>query len=124
MRGGFMARALRRGTAVHALARSRVLVGRAGELQHLVAAVCDAPVVVVVEGEAGIGKTRLVEELIASPALAGMAVAVGVCSPTVPPFPLGAVVEALPTLRAHVPTRSLNPVAGTLRHLCPELVDV
>ncbi|MEU4548239.1 hypothetical protein [Nonomuraea dietziae] len=53
------------------------------------------PAVVVVGGEAGIGKTRLVAEMAADPQLAGRLLLTGVCRRIREPFPLGPVVEAL-----------------------------
>jgi DNA-binding SARP family transcriptional activator len=56
------------------------LIGRAGELQHLLDAVADAvavrrAAVLLVEGESGTGKTRLVEEVLARLRLDGATVA-------------------------------------------------
>ncbi len=50
---------------------SPTLVGRHDELAALVAVVTDVPAVVCVEGEAGVGKTRLVSELLGRPEVAG-----------------------------------------------------
>jgi MoxR-like ATPase len=49
--------------------RSPHLIGRGRELELLVEAAITPPSVVVVEGEAGIGKTRLVDELLTSASL-------------------------------------------------------
>ena len=49
---------------------SPVLVGRSAELGSLLQAASDPPALIVVEGEAGVGKTRLVEELLDAPGLA------------------------------------------------------
>ena len=72
-----------------------------------------------VEGEAGVGKTRIVEELLADPQLAGRARYVGACQQLGEPFPLGPVVEAL--REARLAPRRLPPVVGALRPLLPEL---
>jgi DNA-binding CsgD family transcriptional regulator/tetratricopeptide (TPR) repeat protein len=98
---------------------SPVLVGRMRELELLLEAVARPPALVVVEGEAGVGKTRLVEELLARPELADRARYVGHCEQLSEPFPLGPVVEAL--RRAAPDRRRLTPVAGALRPLLPEL---
>jgi DNA-binding CsgD family transcriptional regulator/tetratricopeptide (TPR) repeat protein len=98
---------------------SPVLVGRDDELRALVDAVTRPPAVVVVEGEAGVGKTRLVEELLARPELRGRQRLVGYCHPVGEPFPLGSLVEALRS--ANPDPRALSPVAGALRPLLPEL---
>ena len=76
--------------------------------------------VVMVEGEAGVGKTRLVDELLAHPAVARLHALVGHCQPLREPFPFGAVIEALRSL-AGLPAPELSPVAGALRPLLPEL---
>jgi DNA-binding CsgD family transcriptional regulator len=101
--------------------RSPVLVGRERELGLLLGAAADAPAVAVVEGEAGVGKTRLVQELLDRPELADRRRCVGHCEPLSEPFPLGPVVEALRT--ATPDSRLLTPVAGALRALLPELSD-
>ncbi|MFC7589332.1 AAA family ATPase [Nonomuraea antimicrobica] len=58
---------------------SPTLVGRVEELATLVAAVTGPPAVVSVEGEAGVGKTRLVSELFGRPEVTGRRVLRGRC---------------------------------------------
>jgi ATP/maltotriose-dependent transcriptional regulator MalT len=101
--------------------RSPVLVGRERELKTLLNAAANPPALAVVEGEAGVGKTRLVEELLAHPKLADRKRYVGHCEQLSEPFPLGPVVEAL---RSAAPDRRrLTPLAGAMRALLPELSD-
>lgn len=102
---------------------SPVLVGRAEQLDRLVAVVSSPPAVAVVAGEAGVGKTRLVEELLARQELAGSRVLVGRSRPIREPFPLGAVIEAVRGLGGHLEGLALGPVAGALRPLLPELAE-
>jgi DNA-binding CsgD family transcriptional regulator len=110
----------------HAAGRvvSPVLIGRAAELERLVAAAVAAPSVTVVEGEAGIGKSRLVAELAARPELAGLRLLKGGCGQVREPFPLGPIVEALRGRAADLEGVTLSPVAGSLRALLPELGTV
>jgi DNA-binding CsgD family transcriptional regulator/tetratricopeptide (TPR) repeat protein len=77
---------------------------------------------VVLEGEAGVGKTRLVEEFLDAPGLDAPHCHVGNCQSLVEPFPLGPVLEAL---RNAEPGRTgLGPVTGVLRPLLPELAPL
>ncbi|KRV48979.1 ATPase [Wenjunlia vitaminophila] len=104
---------------------SHTLVGRGAELARLVATVGHAPALAVVEGEPGIGKSRLVAELAGHPELAGRRVLTGACARIREPFPLGPVVDALrDTGHAFAEGAALSPVAGALRGLLPELGDV
>jgi len=97
---------------------SPVLVGRADELAVLLEATLRTPALILMEGESGVGKTRLVQELLARPELAGRPCFVGRCHELSEPFPLGPLLEALREAR---PPRSLPAVVGTLRPLLPEL---
>jgi DNA-binding CsgD family transcriptional regulator len=99
------------------------LVGRDAELATLRDVVTRPPSVAVVEGEAGIGKTRLVGELLARPDVAGRRLLVGACRQVRDPFPLGPVVEAVRQLAGSLAGAPLSPLAGTLRPLLPELAD-
>ncbi|GAA2969777.1 ATP-binding protein [Actinokineospora diospyrosa] len=103
---------------------SPVLVGRGDQLGALVAAVPRQPAVIMIEGEAGVGKSRLVRELLDSE-LGPMAVLMGYCQPVGEPFPYGAVLEALRDATDRL-TRGhprLSPVAGVLGPLLPELAE-
>jgi predicted ATP-dependent serine protease len=56
-------------------------VGRRPELARLAGALAGPPALVLVEGEAGIGKTRLRQEALAAPAMASRRVLVASCPP-------------------------------------------
>ncbi|HEX5880240.1 MAG TPA: ATP-binding protein [Actinomycetota bacterium] len=110
---------------------SPVLAGRATELARLRSATeraaAGTPVAVVVAGEAGVGKTRLVAELAGQAEAAGMAVLGGGCldvgDGTLPYAPLA---EALRELAADLDPAELDGVLGGARielsRLVPELV--
>ncbi|SDI46647.1 regulatory protein, luxR family [Actinokineospora alba] len=97
--------------------------GRTVELATLVGAVAERHRLVVVEGEAGVGKTRLLRELLRDPAIAAHTVLEAHCLPVRTTHPYGAIVEmlagAVDELRAVGPT--LAPITGALAPLLPEL---
>nr|WP_202538122.1 LuxR family transcriptional regulator [Streptomyces sp. SID8379] len=105
---------------------SAPLVGRAGPLRLLLDVLDHAPSVALVEGEAGVGKTRLIREALDARAERGDAgastVLLGACPPLREPFPYGPVFDTLRTIGARVPS-GLNPVCGVLRPYLPELAD-
>ncbi|MGW2395614.1 AAA family ATPase [Kitasatospora sp. NPDC001664] len=70
-------------------------VGREAELARLLAAAQDGPAVVLVEGEAGSGKSRLLREAVPGLEAVGLAVLRGGCHPLREPPAFGAVLEAL-----------------------------
>ncbi|HCA86547.1 MAG TPA: helix-turn-helix transcriptional regulator, partial [Streptomyces sp.] len=99
-----------------------VLVGRTGELHALLDAITHPPSVALVEGEAGIGKTRLIREALEHPSIRGRRILLGTCHPLREPFPYGPFFDLLRNLGHHLPT-GLNPVCGALRSYLPELAD-
>ena len=99
-------------------------VGRAAEVAAVTRAVASAPSAVLVEGEAGVGKSRLLAEALAGDGLRGRRVLAGACQPLREPFPLGAFVNVLRCLAgsgAFPHAAGLSPVAGTVAGLVPEL---
>lgn len=102
---------------------SPVLSGRERELSLLIQAATAPPAVVAVEGEPGIGKSRLSRELLAHPTLEGRLCLVGHCHRLQEPFPLGPFIEALRAIPADWPLASISPAAGALRPMVPQLAD-
>ncbi|HVK23950.1 MAG TPA: AAA family ATPase [Actinokineospora sp.] len=99
---------------------SSELIGRDAELAALTTAAKWAPSVVVVEGEAGVGKSRLVAELLV--ALRGDHwAAVRHCTPPKDQFPFGVIVDLLCAYPYGLDPH--DPVAGVLRPYLPELAD-
>jgi len=103
------------------------LVGRVAELTQLTEALSAArdgrPAIAIISGEAGIGKTRLVEELVEHAQAAGFLVAAGMCSPVSSTrLPFGPIVDLVadvlrqcPDLAASVPAevwRGVSPLTG------------
>jgi DNA-binding CsgD family transcriptional regulator/tetratricopeptide (TPR) repeat protein len=111
---------------------SPVFVGRAGELERLetarVGAASFTPALVLLGGEAGVGKTRLVTELTARCVADGARVLVGGCLPLGEgALPYAPVVEALRTLVADLRAGTVRELAGPswpeVTRLLPALGD-
>ncbi|MER5639065.1 AAA family ATPase [Kitasatospora sp. NPDC002227] len=99
-------------------------VGRERELGLLLAALRRPPAVVLVEGEAGIGKSRLVAEAAAVLRAEGRPVLTGYCQPLRDPFPYGPVADALSKAGPWLPRGALPPATGALATLLPALADL
>ncbi|HEX4063520.1 MAG TPA: LuxR C-terminal-related transcriptional regulator [Streptosporangiaceae bacterium] len=95
-------------------------VGREKEAAALEEALTGPPTVVLVEGEAGIGKSRLLHEVLARPSLRRRISMVSTCPPLRQPCTLGPVVDALRQVSGGVRGLGLTGLAGTLRPLFPE----
>ncbi|WBQ08688.1 LuxR C-terminal-related transcriptional regulator [Kribbella sp. CA-293567] len=96
-------------------------MGRWRQLNALLQLVAVPPVVVRLEGEAGVGKTRLLHELFAHSALGNHQKLIGTCQSLREPFPLGPVVDALLPLASAKLSEATDPLLGALVPLLPEL---
>src|SRR5512132_3760601 len=80
------------------MAGTGVFVGREGELSRLQSALAERARLVLVVGDAGIGKTRFVSEGLAQTAASGMSVISGGCLPLAEKLPLLPVADAIDEL--------------------------
>lgn len=97
------------------------LVGRRKQLAELSGLIATAPTVVRLEGEAGVGKTRLLHELLAHPALRAHRRMVGTCQALREPLPLAPMLDALLSDAAAPWARQPDPLLGALTPLLPEV---
>ncbi|GGJ29333.1 helix-turn-helix transcriptional regulator [Streptomyces brasiliensis] len=95
-------------------------VGRDREVAVLGEALGQAPAVVLIDGAAGIGKTRLLREFLVSQGERGRRVLVGSCPELRVPYTLGAVVDAVRDGVGSVSGLGLSGLCGALRPLFPE----
>jgi DNA-binding CsgD family transcriptional regulator len=100
--------------------RSPQLAGRERDLAALGQALVTRPAVVLIEGEAGIGKSRLVREFLVSAAGRGHRSLLACCPPFRRPHTLGPVSGALREAVTDVAGVRLSALAGALRPLFPE----
>ncbi|MGW7243803.1 ATP-binding protein [Streptomyces sp. NPDC054804] len=96
------------------------LVGRDQDLASLDRALDTRAGLVVVAGEAGIGKTRLIRELLLR---RGGTALVAVCSPFREPYTLGPIVNGVRRLAEDVSALPLSGLAGALRPVFPEWAE-
>lgn len=92
-------------------------VGRAHELELLTKALAGRPAAALVEGEAGVGKSRLIREHLTT---AGLRSLVATCPPYREPSTLAPIVDVLQHSRDTVAGLPLTGLAGALRPLFPE----
>jgi DNA-binding CsgD family transcriptional regulator len=90
-----------------------VFVGRENELSRLLAALADETRMVLVVGDAGVGKTRLAGEVMARAAITGMVVVRGECLPLGEMLPLLPVAAALGELARLDGGRLLDAALGS-----------
>lgn len=98
---------------------SPFLVGRDEEMATIAGAATRDRALIVVLGQAGVGKTRLVKDVLSRPELATYRHVTGKCQSLREPFLLGPVVECL---RTAVDFAALPPPSRLLQQLFPELV--
>ncbi|MBO0814644.1 MAG: AAA family ATPase [Actinobacteria bacterium] len=98
--------------------------GREAELAGLTGALTVPGAVVLVEGELGIGKSRLVSEYLATDAGRAARPVVACCPPYRQPQTLGPVADALRQAADDIGGLGLSDLAGALRPLFPEWAHV
>ncbi|MFI5982439.1 AAA family ATPase [Streptomyces sp. NPDC051555] len=99
------------------------LVGRTEQLQRLSRAAARPPCVIVITGEAGIGKTRMVHEVLRIPALTDLPHLIGQCAEMAETPALAPVIAALACLPAGA-LREVPALAGALTPVLPALAGV
>jgi DNA-binding CsgD family transcriptional regulator len=104
--------------------RGFAMVGRDGELALVQEALIAPPAVVLVEGEAGVGKSRLVFEAVRRLSERGVRVLTGYCHPLREPMAFGPVLDALRGVAdALTEPARLSAQAGALAPLLPDLAE-
>lgn len=102
--------------------RPPAFIGREQELAAITQALSNGPSLVLIEGEAGIGKSRLLRECGAAPG-GGARVLVASCPPFHQPQTLGPVADAVREATDRVTHLPLSALAGALRPLFPEWAE-
>ncbi|MEY9892489.1 DNA-binding NarL/FixJ family response regulator [Catenulispora sp. MAP5-51] len=102
--------------------RGFAMVGREDELVLVCGALASPPAVVLVDGEAGVGKSRLVFEAGRQLSHSGLRVLTGLCHRLREPLPFGPVLDALRLVGPWLPEpKQLASQAGALGVLLPDL---
>jgi len=95
-------------------------VGRESESAALVEALAHPPAIVLIEGEAGIGKSRLIQEYLATSKGTSGKVLVACCPPLATPQTLAAITDGLRETTQDLRNLNLSAAAGALQPLFPE----
>lgn len=102
-------------------------VGRQDALDQVIDAVGSGGALVLVEGEPGIGKTRLLQETLWSASVSERRILTVRCPPLREPFPLGPLTDGVRRLRdqldVEVSNLGLSGLGGALRPVFPEWAD-
>jgi DNA-binding CsgD family transcriptional regulator/tetratricopeptide (TPR) repeat protein len=112
--------AVRHGSGRARAAPSARFIGREYELADLRRVLAEPPAVVLIEGEAGIGKSRLLHAYLTSPAGQAQRTLVCCCPPFGQPQTLGPLTDALRGAAKDVASLPLTGLAGALRPFFPE----
>lgn len=99
------------------------MVGRSAEFRSVVSRLAGGPCLVWIDGEAGVGKSRLLEEALRDPRISGLTSVVVACPPFAQPWTLGPIVDALRLATDDPSKLVLSPVVGALAPLVPEWRD-
>ncbi|NUR26927.1 MAG: AAA family ATPase, partial [Catenulispora sp.] len=113
---------MQQASAQQAVAAPR-LVGRDRELAALRDFVRDGSGVALVEGEPGVGKSRLIRAAVTARGATAPDVLLAVCPPFREPLTLGTIVDALRQAVGTPEGLALSPLAGALRAAFPEWTD-
>lgn len=97
---------------------SSAFIGRDREMRTLAEAIAAPPAVMLVAGDPGVGKSRLVSEFLA--ANAGSPALIASCPPFRQPYTLGSIVEAIRQAVEDISGLPLSGLAGALRGVFPE----
>jgi DNA-binding CsgD family transcriptional regulator len=97
--------------------------GRETELAELARTASQPAAVILIEGEPGIGKSRLVREYLESRPETAPGVVQALCPPYREPFSLAPIIDALREATDGVRGLPLTPLAGALRPVLPEWAD-
>ncbi|MFF4943180.1 ATP-binding protein [Streptomyces rubiginosohelvolus] len=100
-----------------------LLIGRSALLDEVFPELGRRPAVAVITGEAGVGKSRFVHELLRRTTSPDAVTLVARCQEADTPFPFAPLVEALNRFRPGPLPADLPPVTGALHALLPDLAD-
>ncbi|MEV7816130.1 AAA family ATPase [Streptomyces flaveolus] len=96
------------------------MIGRRTELEQIVQALTRSPATVLIEGEAGVGKSRLLQEVLRLPGVQSLGPLVASCPPYREALTLQPVVDAVRQARTGLADMQFTSLAGVLRPLFPE----
>ena len=108
----------------HTLRPCALLAGRDSEVRRVLAALGEPPAAVLVTGDPGIGKSRLLNEVVERLRHGSQTVLLGRCLPDHAGVDFGPIIEALAGLAGRPLQRPPGAVAGALHSLLPELGEL
>ncbi|MFD0555706.1 AAA ATPase-like protein [Stackebrandtia endophytica] len=108
----------------HQISATTPLIGRRNTIDTLSTALQRGSSLITIEGDAGVGKSRLLRETLSTLDGDPRRQLIATCPAVVEPFPLGAIVDGVRRQRPDVADLDLSPLGGALRPLYPEWTDV